>query len=44
VLVLKGEVEADPGGDKEDGTIVLREKDARRFATSGVTDVETAPG
>jgi hypothetical protein len=40
VLVLKGEVEADPGEDDDQQTIVLREKEARRFASSGVTSVD----
>jgi hypothetical protein len=43
VLVNKGEVEAVPrtGGDNE--TLLLREKEARRFADTGVSDVaETA--
>jgi hypothetical protein len=37
VLVLKGEVEAEPGiaGDRQ--PIVLREKESRRFASSGVS-------
>jgi hypothetical protein len=39
VLVNKGEVEAAPrrGGDTE--TILLREKEARRFAATGISDV-----
>lgn len=40
LLVNKGEVEAAPrtGGNSE--TILLREKESRRFAASGVTEVE----
>ena len=38
VLVLKGEVEAAPR-DSDDGTILLHENEARRFAASGVSDV-----
>ena len=40
VLVNKGEVEAAPrsGGDTE--TILLREKEARRFAATGISDVD----
>jgi ferric-dicitrate binding protein FerR (iron transport regulator) len=39
VLVLKGEVEAAPRAQDDQRPIVLREKDARRFATSGVSGV-----
>src|SRR5207249_9825438 len=39
VLVLKGEVEAAPHPSEDSQRIVLREKDARRFATSGVSSV-----
>ena len=39
VLVLKGEVEAAPRTQEDQRPIVLREKDARRFATSGVSGV-----
>lgn len=40
VLVLKGEVEAAPKAGAEIDTILLREKEARRFAQGGVSDVE----
>jgi ferric-dicitrate binding protein FerR (iron transport regulator) len=39
VLVLKGEVEAAPRMTGEQETILLREKDSRRFAESGITAV-----
>jgi ferric-dicitrate binding protein FerR (iron transport regulator) len=39
VLVLKGEVEAAPRTPGDQQPIVLREKDARRFANSGVSSV-----
>lgn len=39
VLVLKGEVEAAPRASSEADTILLREKEARRFEASGVSDV-----
>ena len=39
VLVLKGEVEAAPRAAAEQDTILLREKESRRFAASGVSDV-----
>jgi ferric-dicitrate binding protein FerR (iron transport regulator) len=39
VLVLKGEVEASPSATDEDQTVLLREKDARRFDASGVSPV-----
>src|SRR5207244_3867490 len=39
VLVLKGEIEAAPRGNFEQDTILLREKESRRFASSGVSDV-----
>jgi ferric-dicitrate binding protein FerR (iron transport regulator) len=39
VLVLKGEVEASPSGTGDDQTVLLREKDARRFDASGVSEV-----
>ena len=39
VFVLKGEVEAAPHGAKEQETILLREKESRRFAATGVTAV-----
>src|SRR4051812_26590346 len=39
VLVLKGEVEAAPRNTEDQQPIVLREKEARRFATSGISDV-----
>jgi ferric-dicitrate binding protein FerR (iron transport regulator) len=38
VLVLKGEVEAAPRAAEQD-TILLRERESRRFAASGVSDV-----
>ncbi len=38
VLVLKGEVEAS-SRVSDDGTILMREKEGRRFAASGVSDV-----
>jgi ferric-dicitrate binding protein FerR (iron transport regulator) len=40
VLVLKGEVEAAPRGALDPDTIRLREKESRRFAASGVSDVQ----
>jgi hypothetical protein len=40
VLVLKGEVEAEPGADADGQTIVLREKEARRFASTGISQVD----
>ena len=39
VFVLKGEVEAAPRAAVEQETIRLREKESRRFAASGVSDV-----
>ena len=39
VLVLKGEVEAAPRASADQETILLREKESRRFASSGVSDV-----
>ena len=39
VLVLKGEVEAAPRHPADQQPIVLREKDARRFASTGVSTV-----
>jgi len=39
VLVLKGEVEAQPNTPSDLQPIVLREKESRRFATSGVSTV-----
>jgi len=39
VLVLKGEVEAAPRNADEQQPIVLREKEGRRFASSGVSSV-----
>jgi len=42
VLVLKGEVEAAPKTPADQQPIVLREKESRRFATSGVTTLHTA--
>src|SRR2546430_10921000 len=39
VLVLKGEVEAAPRNAEDQQPIVLREKEARRFATSGISSV-----
>jgi ferric-dicitrate binding protein FerR (iron transport regulator) len=39
VLVLKGEVEAAPRAAAEQETILLRERESRRFAASGVSDV-----
>ncbi len=38
VLVLKGEVEAAPRGGSQEA-ILLREKEARRFATTGISEV-----
>jgi hypothetical protein len=40
VLVLKGEVEAQPNTTANQQPIVLREKEARRFAASGVSSVQ----
>ena len=42
VLVLKGEVEAAPRAADE--TILLRERESRRFAPSGVSDVSDSAG
>jgi len=39
VLVLKGEIEAQPNAGADQQPIVLREKESRRFATSGVSAV-----
>lgn len=39
VLVLKGEVEAAPRAASEPDAILLKEKESRRFASSGVTSV-----
>lgn len=39
VLVLKGEVEAAPRTAQAQETILLRERESRRFAASGVSDV-----
>lgn len=39
VLVLKGEVEAEPGASGDRQPIVLREKESRRFASSGVSAI-----
>jgi len=39
VLVLKGAVEAAPRSANDQETILLREKESRRFAASGVSDV-----
>jgi len=39
VFVLKGEVEAAPRAAAEQDTILLRENESRRFASTGVTDV-----
>lgn len=39
VLVLKGEVEAAPRAAADQESILLREKESRRFASSGVSDV-----
>jgi len=39
VLVLKGEVEAAPRAAADQDTILLREKESCRFASSGVSDV-----
>ena len=40
VFVLKGEVEAAPHAASEQESILLREKESRRFASTGVTAVE----
>jgi len=40
VFVLKGEVEAASCASTERGTILLREKESRRFAATGVSDVQ----
>lgn len=40
VLVLKGEVEAEPGLSGDRQPIVLREKESRRFASSGISPVQ----
>ncbi len=39
VLVLKGEVEADPSASDDQETIVLKANESRRFASSGVSEV-----
>ena len=39
VLVLKGEVEAAPRAAADQDSILLRENESRRFASSGVSDV-----
>jgi ferric-dicitrate binding protein FerR (iron transport regulator) len=39
VMVLKGEVEAEPGISGERQPIVLREKESRRFASSGISEI-----
>jgi hypothetical protein len=39
VLVLKGEVEAAPRAATDQDSILLRENESRRFASSGVSDV-----
>jgi hypothetical protein len=39
VLVLKGEVEAAPRTATDSDTILLKEREARRFAAAGVTEV-----
>lgn len=39
VIVLKGKVEADPGASPDQPAIVLREKEGRRFASSGGADL-----
>lgn len=39
VMVLKGEVEASPSAATDDETVLLREKEARRFDATGVTSV-----
>lgn len=39
VLVLKGEIEAQPNATSDQQPILLREKESRRFATSGVSPV-----
>lgn len=39
VLVLKGEVEAAPRSPVDQDTILLRENESRRFASSGVSDI-----
>ncbi len=39
VLVLKGEVEAAPRASADQDSILLRENESRRFASSGVSDV-----
>jgi hypothetical protein len=41
VLVLKGEVEAEPGISGDRQPIVLREKESRRFASSGISEIST---
>ena len=40
VLVNKGEVEAAPRGAGESDTILLREKESRRFAATGVSPID----
>ncbi|MEA2711670.1 MAG: hypothetical protein QOF78_4271 [Phycisphaerales bacterium] len=42
VLVLKGEVEAAPRASPDQPPIVLREMESRRFAASGVSDVQNS--
>src|ERR1019366_3274846 len=42
VLVLKGEVEAQPNTGADQQPIVLHEKESRRFATSGVSSINNS--
>jgi hypothetical protein len=39
VLVLKGEIEAAPRAGADQDTILLRQNESRRFASSGISDV-----
>jgi hypothetical protein len=41
VMVLKGEVEAAPRASPDQQPIVLREKESRRFAATGVSDIDS---
>src|SRR5439155_25997729 len=40
VLVLKGQVEAQPSASSDPQPIILREKESRRFAVSGISDLD----
>jgi hypothetical protein len=44
VLVLKGEVEAAPRSPADSATILLKEKESRRFGVTGVSEVTDSAG